>query len=110
MMMKELSIFVDESGDFGEYAYHSPYYIISFVLHDQGNSINQDLALLENELRNIGYPNHCIHVGPTIRQEEEYRDVDIETRQKIAKKTDDILPACQNFLVRSAYRKKDSTG
>ena len=32
--MKELSIFVDESGDFGEYDYHSPYYIILMVLHD----------------------------------------------------------------------------
>ena len=27
--MKELSIFVDESGDFGDYAEHSSYYIIS---------------------------------------------------------------------------------
>ena len=26
--MKELSIFVDESGDFGAYDYHSPYYIM----------------------------------------------------------------------------------
>lgn len=32
--MKELSIFVDESGDFGEYDHHSPFYIISMVLHD----------------------------------------------------------------------------
>lgn len=27
--MKELSIFIDESGDFGEYDYHSPWYIVS---------------------------------------------------------------------------------
>ena len=33
-LMKELSIFVDESGDFGEYDHHSPFYIISMVLHD----------------------------------------------------------------------------
>lgn len=26
--MKELSIFIDESGDFGEYDYHSPWYIV----------------------------------------------------------------------------------
>lgn len=29
--MKELSIFIDESGDFGEYDHHSPYYIITMV-------------------------------------------------------------------------------
>lgn len=29
--MKELSIFIDESGDFGEYDYHSPWYIVTMV-------------------------------------------------------------------------------
>lgn len=46
--MKELSIFVDESGDFGEYDYRAPYYIISMVLHDQEKDILPDLKKLEN--------------------------------------------------------------
>ena len=29
--MKEISIFVDESDDFGEYEKHSPYYIVPFI-------------------------------------------------------------------------------
>lgn len=33
--MKELSIFVDESGDFGDYAEHASYYIASLVLNNQ---------------------------------------------------------------------------
>ena len=33
--MKELSIFIDESGDFGEYDYHSPWYIVTMVFHEQ---------------------------------------------------------------------------
>ena len=33
MSMKELSVFVDESGDFGQYEQHSPFYIISLVMH-----------------------------------------------------------------------------
>jgi xylan 1,4-beta-xylosidase len=37
--MKELSVFVDESGDFGEYNYHSPYYIITMVFHNQENEL-----------------------------------------------------------------------
>ena len=32
--MKGLSIFIDEYGDFGEYDFRSPHYIISMVLHD----------------------------------------------------------------------------
>ena len=46
--MKELSIFVDESGDFGVYDYHAPFYIISMVLHDQAVNIVDDLKILEN--------------------------------------------------------------
>ena len=43
--MKELSIFVDESGDFGEYDYRTPYYIISMVLHNQDVDITEDLRI-----------------------------------------------------------------
>lgn len=39
--MKELSIFVEESGDFGEYNHRTPYYIISMVLHDQDVDITK---------------------------------------------------------------------
>ena len=39
--MKELSIVVDESGDFGEYNHRTPYYIISMVLHDQDVDITK---------------------------------------------------------------------
>lgn len=81
--MKELSIFVDESGDWGEYAHHSPYYIISFIFHDQSINITDELIRLENDLRSVGYRGHCVHAGPIIRGEEEYKGVDIATRKKI---------------------------
>lgn len=80
--MKELSVFVDESGDFGEYDYHSPFYIISLVFHDQVYDISSDLAHLENSLNNIGWAKHCIHAGPIIRSEEEYRGVTLDERRK----------------------------
>ena len=41
--MKELSVFVDESGDFGEYDRRSPFYIISLVLHDQRLIVIQEV-------------------------------------------------------------------
>lgn len=84
--MKELSIFIDESGDFGEYDYRCPYYIIAMVMHDQSYDISADLEKLERELDYIGYPNHCVHAGPIIRQEQEYRFESMEVRQKIMKK------------------------
>ena len=42
--MKELSIFIDESGDFGDYQEHAPYYIITMVFHDQSFSIEDAIA------------------------------------------------------------------
>lgn len=42
--MRELSIFVDESGDFGEYEKHSPFYIITMLLHDQNADIRTKFA------------------------------------------------------------------
>lgn len=70
--MRELSIFIDESGDFGEYAVHSPWYIVTMVFHNQDVSIEEPAQYLEHELDLIGYPNHCIHTGPIIRNEDEY--------------------------------------
>ena len=84
--MKELSIFVDESGDFGEYDYHAPYYIISMVLHNQQDDISNELQVLERELNNLGLPNHCIHSGPVIRSEEEYRGYDLTDRKRMLMK------------------------
>ncbi|MCM1081847.1 MAG: DUF3800 domain-containing protein [Clostridium sp.] len=83
--MKELSIFVDESGDWGEYDFHSPYYIISMVIHDQSSNITENLKQLEKRLSDIGYPHHTIHSGPIIRSENEYKGEDIVIRQKIIK-------------------------
>lgn len=79
--MKELSIFVDESGDFGEYDPHSPYYIISLVFHDQASNISQPLDLLERKLVDMDLPRHCIHAGPIIRGEDEYRYMDISAKK-----------------------------
>ena len=59
--MSELSVFIDESGDFGPYDFRSPYYIITMVFHDQSVDISGPIAKLNQDLANRGFPNHCIH-------------------------------------------------
>lgn len=72
--MKELSIFVDESGDFGEYEQHAPYYIITMVFHDQSNDISQNINILNNALKQIGYGDEqAVHTEPLIRRESPYQ-------------------------------------
>ncbi len=103
--MKELSIFIDESGDFGEYDFRSPYYIIAMVMHDQVYDLSAELNKLENELQYIGYPNHCVHAGPIIRQEQDYRFEKMEIRQKIMKKMMSFLRQT-NTMCKTIYIEK----
>ena len=81
--MKELSIFIDESGDFGEYNSHSPYYIIALVFHEQNNNISTQINELEHKLTELGFPNHSIHTAPIIRKELSYNNLDLNVRRKL---------------------------
>ena len=84
--MKELSIFIDESGDFGEYDKNAPYYIVALVIHHQEAEIQTQLRQLESALSELGFPQHCIHAGPIIRRENEYALENLHTRQSLLKK------------------------
>ena len=42
-----------------------------------------NLEILEKELSNMGWPDHCVHAGPVIRSEQEYHGYDLKDRQKI---------------------------
>lgn len=84
--LKELSIFIDESGDFGEYCFHSPYYIITMVFHNQTIDIQEQIQYLNTELSYLGLDNLCIHTGPIIRKEEIYKNMEICERRRIFNK------------------------
>lgn len=82
MSEKTLSIFIDESGDFGSYTQHSPYYLVTMILHNQNTDISQNILALETHLNNLGYPQHAIHTGPLIRRESVYSSESREKRKK----------------------------
>lgn len=84
--MRELSIFIDESGDFGEYNHHSPYYIITMVFHDQREDIRFAVSKLNQELSYLNLGNLCIHTGPIIRKEEIYAHMSVDERRRIFNK------------------------
>ena len=81
--MKELSIFVDESGDFGEYAKHSPYYVVAMVFHEQNKDISKQIEHLDNRLANMKHDIHAIHTEPLIRSEENYYGISANDRRGI---------------------------
>ena len=69
--MSNLSIFVDESGDFGRFDPRSPYYIVTMVLHEQENDIAPNIQKLKSDIQLLGYnSDFVIHTAPLIRKEE----------------------------------------
>ncbi|HBE10357.1 MAG TPA: hypothetical protein DCY81_07470 [Lachnospiraceae bacterium] len=55
-MNKMLSIFIDESGDFGEYDHKAPYYMVAMVLHDQQVDISSEINSLDLKMADLGFP------------------------------------------------------
>jgi len=82
-VVDELSVFVDESGSFDSSCESSRFYIVTCVFHDQGQSLTEPLARLEEQLGYLGFPGVCVHAGPLIRREEAYRHTDIVIRRKL---------------------------
>lgn len=83
MSEKLLSVFIDESGDFGAYEYHAPYYLVAMVLHDQSIDIGPNIDGMNERMRNLGYDHHAIHTGPLIRRESVYANDQMENRRHL---------------------------
>lgn len=105
--MSTLSIFVDESGDFGEYSCHSPYYVVSMVLHDQALDLSYQLKRLDEDLKNLGFPNHVIHTEPLIRRELDYSNLTPNTRRALLAKLFFFATKCDISYKSFVFEKKD---
>ena len=67
MPKRILSIFIDESGDFGPFQVHSPNYYVAMVFHDQSEDISEEIEKLDNRIKNSGFGYPVFHAGPLIR-------------------------------------------
>lgn len=55
------------------YQKHSPYYIVTLILHDQDNDISENVSLLNQSLNELGYKSDfVIHTEPLIRKKEDF--------------------------------------
>ena len=82
-MDKKLSVFIDESGDFGPLKPHAPYYLITMILHNQNTDITENIKSLETHLSNLHFGYNAVHTGPIIRREEIYKTMLMEERKRI---------------------------
>ena len=81
--MKILSVFIDETGDFGAFDKKAPYYGVTLVFHDQSDDISSNIVALDQHVANLDYPQHTIHVGPIIRREGFYENDTREQRRSL---------------------------
>lgn len=92
--MQELSVFIDESGDFGEIKERPAYYLVTFVFHNQDNGIEGQVSKLEESIRGSGFDVEYIHTGPVIRREEVFARYSIDERRKLLYKMLNFVNGC----------------
>lgn len=107
--MKELSIFIDESGDFGEIKERPAYYLVTFVFHDQNNNIDQQVSKLEESVRMSGFDVEYIHTGPLIRREEVFAKYSIDERRKLIYKMLNFVNGCPIPYMTVVVDRKEAT-
>lgn len=94
LVKKCLSVFIDESGDFGSYDPQSPYYIVSMVFHDQREHIHKQIDALNTQIYHLGFAEHAIHTGPLVRKESVYKDYTIQERRKLFRAIFNFVRTC----------------
>lgn len=107
--MKELSIFIDESGDFGEMKERPAYYLVTFVFHNQDNDIEEQVSKLNESVRASGFNVEYIHTGPVIRREEVFQRYSIDERRKLLYKMLNFVNSCPISYLTVVIDRKEAT-
>lgn len=81
--MKQLSVFIDESGDFSFGKMSSAYYLITLVFHDQNEELENLIRSLDRKIHQIDPNISAIHTGPIIRQKDEYSELSLDDRRNL---------------------------
>ena len=81
--MSKINIYIDESGVFGPYQFHSQYYIVTLVIHNPSDNITENINYLNHKMDNEKFDNLNIHTGPLIRREYDYDRFSLLERKRI---------------------------
>lgn len=103
MTMKELSIFIDESGDFGDVTHIPSHYLVTLVFHEQSEDISSDVCKLENSVTSSGFNIEYIHTGPLIRREDVFHNYTVNERRQLLYKMLNFITSlpimCETIIV-----------
>ncbi len=102
--MRELSIFIDESGDVGS---GSQFYLFALVMHDQAISIEDDIARLATSLTVADLPNTPFHFTPVLRGHDRYATVTVDDRKSFLARFRVFTEKCPIHYKSFVYRKRE---
>ena len=78
--MRELSIMVDESGEWGKL---SKYYLITLVFHDQSEPVMPHIERYEQHLADASLPDIPFHAGPLLNGHADYETLSMADRKRL---------------------------
>ncbi|MBR6459531.1 MAG: DUF3800 domain-containing protein [Actinomycetaceae bacterium] len=77
--MSELSIFIDESGSDG---LRDKYYLVTLVVHEQDESLSENIRLYEQSLADRNLPNIPFHASPLLNGHADYEGLSLAGRKR----------------------------
>lgn len=78
--MFELSIFIDESGSDG---LRDKYYLVTLVVHEQDESLSDNIRLYEQSLADKNLPNIPFHASPLLNGHADYAGLSLAERKRL---------------------------
>lgn len=78
--MVEISVFVDESGEFGT---ESKRYLLTLVFHEQKDSISEQISRYQQSLMIRGLPDVPFHASPLLNGHDDYEGFEIGIRKQL---------------------------
>ena len=83
--IKQLDIYIDESGNFDDYSKHNLLYSVAFVMVDlDDKEINEkQVSIFESKLSKIVGGDHFVHTGNLVRGEKPYEETLLRERQDL---------------------------
>ena len=82
-MSGTVSAFFDESGQEKKFQPDTKYYLLTLVLHDQKNAIDDEIARYERGLSDASLPNVPFHFYDLCHKRGGYDGLDFEVRKKL---------------------------
>lgn len=101
--MRELSVFVDESGNYGGQS--AKYYLVTLVFHNQSASVAEIIERYEQALRLRGLPDIPLHMNPLMHGNESYGAMDIHLRNRLLASFATFANKCPITYITFSYQR-----